>query len=96
MSEDEGAGLSLPRSLAAKIAIAFEFVDADFVRIGDAVAILVAVVFEVESTSLRMLAEHIGVAILIAGGDQLFELQLLEVVREVVEEIADLWIVTVA
>lgn len=70
--------------------------DADFVRVGDAVIVLVAVVFEVDSRLRRVLAEQIGVAILVAGCDQLFQLQLLEVVREVVKEVADLGIVAVA
>jgi hypothetical protein len=42
------------------------------------------------------LAEQIGVAVLVAGGEQLLQLQLLEVVREVVKEIANLGIVAVA
>ena len=42
-----------------------------------------------------MLAEQISVAVLVADGDQLLQLQLLEVVREVVKEIADLGIVAV-
>ncbi len=70
--------------------------DTDFVRVWDAVFVLVAVVFEVESTCRRVLAEQIGIAILVAGGDQLFQLKFLEVVREVVEEIADLGIVAIA
>lgn len=70
--------------------------DADFVRVGDAIVILVAVVFEVDSSFARVLAEQIGVAILVAGGDQLFQLQLLEVVGEVVKEIANLGIIAVA
>jgi hypothetical protein len=41
-------------------------------------------------------AEQICVAILVAGGDQIFQFQLLEVVREVVKEIAYLGIVAVA
>ena len=63
---------------------------------GDAVVVLVAVVFEVDSLFRCVLAEQIGVAILVAGGDQLFQFQLLEVVREVVEEIADLGVIAVA
>ena len=43
-----------------------------------------------------MLAEQIGVAILVAGDDQLFQLQLLEVVGEIVKEVAGLGIVAVA
>ena len=82
--------------LAAKIAVAFQLVNADFVRVGDAVVVLVAVVFEVDSPLRRVLAEQVGVAVLVAGGDQLLQLQLLEVVREVVKEVADLGIVAVA
>jgi hypothetical protein len=37
--------------LAAKIAVAFEFVDANFVRVGDAVVLLARRVFEVDSPS---------------------------------------------
>ena len=70
--------------------------EAYFVRVGDAVVVLVAVVVEVDSLFRRVLAEQVGVAILVAGGDQLFQLQLLEVVREVVKEVADLGIIAVA
>ena len=70
--------------------------DADFVRVGHAVVVLIAVVFEVASTLSRVLVEQIGVAVLVTGGDQLFQLQLLEVMREVVKEIADLGIVAIA
>ncbi len=70
--------------------------DADFVRVGDAVVALIAVVFEVDSLFPRVLAEHISVAVLVAGGDQLLELQLLEVVREVVKKVTDLGIIAVA
>src|SRR5674476_64830 len=70
--------------------------DADLVRVGDASVVLVAVVFEVDSPLRRVRAEQIGIAILVAGGDQPFQRQLLEVVRKVVKEIADLGIVAVA
>ena len=50
----------------------FERSFADFVGVGDAVVVLVAVVFEVDSLFLCVLAEQIGVTILVAGGDQLF------------------------
>jgi hypothetical protein len=71
-------------------------VNADFGRIGNAIVVLVAIVFEVDSLLRHVLAEEIGVAILVAGGDQFFQLQLLKVVREVVKEITDRGIVAVA
>jgi hypothetical protein len=81
---------------AAEIAVAFEIVDADFLRVRDAAAVLVAVVFKVDSTLRSVLAEQIGITIPVTGRDELFQPELLEVVREVVEEIAYLWIVAVA
>ena len=70
--------------------------DADFVRVGDVVVVLVAVVFEVASTLSRVLVEQIGVAVLVTGGDQLLQLQFLEVMRKVAKEIANLGIVAIA
>ena len=61
-----------------------------------AALVLVAVVLEVDASLRRVRAEQIGVAILVAGGDQLLQFQLLEIVREVVKEIADRRIVAVA
>ena len=55
----------------------------------DAAFVLIAVVFEIASTLSR-------VAILVAGHDQLLQLQFLEIMREVVKEIADLGIVAIA
>lgn len=69
--------------LAAKITVASESVNTDLVWVGHAVIVLVAVVFEDNSLFNRVRAEQIGVAILVAGCDQLFQLQLFEVVREV-------------
>jgi hypothetical protein len=69
--------------------------NADFVGVWNAVAVLVAVVFEKDSLFELVRAEQVGVDILIAGCDQRFKLQLVEVVREIVKEVADLWIVRV-
>ena len=70
--------------------------NADLVRVRNAIAALVAIVFEVDACLARMITEQVGVGILVARSSQLFQLQFLEVVREVVEEMADLWIVTIA
>lgn len=71
--------------------------NSDFFRVGNTILVFVAIVFEPEPIFRGVLAEQIGVAILVAGGDELFQLQrLVEVVREVVEEFADLGVVAIA
>lgn len=69
--------------------------NANLFRSGNPVAILLALVFQVRAHLGSMLAEKIGVLVFVAGGDQLFKLQFLEVVREVVKELADLGVVAV-
>jgi len=78
---------------AAEIAVAFESAYADIVRVRDAAAVLVAVVFKVDSTLRSVLTEQIGITIPVTGRDEHFQPELLEVVRELVEKIAYLWIV---
>jgi hypothetical protein len=70
--------------------------DPDFIGIGESIAILVPLVHEVFSILEVMLAEQVGGVALIAGGYEPLELQLLKVVREVVEEVADERVVAVA
>lgn len=78
------------------IAVALEFVDADLVGVGLAVAVCVALVFEVKRAGGLMRAAEVGLLLFVAGRDQPFELQPLEIVGEVVEEVADARVVAIA
>lgn len=70
--------------------------DADLVAVGEVVAALVAVVDEADGLFGVVPAEQVHILILVAGGDQLLESKFLEVVRKVVEEIADAGVIAIA
>jgi hypothetical protein len=75
--------------LAAEVAIALQWFHTDFLRIGYAVAVLVALVFQIDSLLAVVLAEEVAFVILVAGGDEFFQSQRLKVKGKIVEEIAD-------
>jgi len=54
------------------------------------------VIFEIDALFRLVRAEQICVLVLIASGDELLQFQFLEVVGEVVEEIADARVIAVA
>ena len=69
--------------------------DPDFLRIRDIVPTLVPFIFQVNGPSRVISAKHIHVLVLVAGGNEFLKPQLLEVVREVMEEITHSRIVAV-
>jgi hypothetical protein len=83
--------------LASEVAVAFEGVDADPLRGGNASARgSLAFVDEVDTELAVVLAEEVGVAVLVAGGDEFLELEVVELAGEVVKEVADLGVIAVA
>ncbi|WP_240520536.1 hypothetical protein, partial [Glutamicibacter sp. BW77] len=80
---------------AAKVSVTFEWFNADFLGVRNQVPVLVSLVLKVHSLFSVILAEQIRLLALITSGYEFFELQLLEVVAEVMEEIADPWIIAV-
>jgi hypothetical protein len=81
---------------AAEVAIAFQRFHAYFFRIGYVVAVLVALVFQIDRLVTFVLAEEVAFLILIAGGDEAFQPQIFKLVGEIMEEIADARVVAVA
>ena len=80
----------------AEVAIAFERTDADLLRVGDAVAVLVAGVFEPDGALAVVPGEEVALLVLVAGGYEPFQTKRLELLGEVVEEVGDARVVAVA
>jgi hypothetical protein len=95
---DNNVGLFQKRDtfVTAKVAVAFEMMYADFLGVRQTVATFVAVILEIDTLFRLVRTEQISVLVLVAGGDELLEFQLLEIVGEVMEEIADAGVVTIA
>jgi hypothetical protein len=81
---------------APEVPVAPEGLDPDLFGIGNVVAVLVPLVLEVDGLLRVVLANEICVLALVASGDELPESQLLEVVGEVMEEVAHAGVVAVA
>jgi len=70
--------------------------DTDCLWVWNAALVIVSTVFKVNGVFSIVPAEQVTTLILVADGDQLLEAQLLEVVREIVKEVANPRIVAVA
>lgn len=67
----------------------------NFIIRGDIVLILRTPVIQADGGVGLMAAEHIRLTIFVTGGDQLFQAQMREVRRKIVNKIADLRIITI-
>jgi len=63
---------------------------------GSFILVIIAGVFEVNRLFLVVLAKEVGRVVLVAGRYELFQAEVLEVVGEVVEEVANARVVAVA
>ena len=81
--------------IAAEVAIALQRLDAHLIWVGNVVLVRVALVLQVDRLLGVVLTEEVGVLTLVTSGDQLLQTQLLEVVREVVEKVADAGVIAV-
>lgn len=79
-----------------EVAIALQVVDTCLLGVGQTVAVVAAVVFEPEGPLRVVLTEEVSLLILIAGSNWFLQPQLLEIITEIMEEIADSWVVAVA
>lgn len=79
-----------------EVAVPRQVLDADFNAIRFIIFVLVTVVFEIDGPFGVVSAEQVHILILVAGGNEFFEAQFLEVERKVTEEIAHMRIITVA
>ena len=70
--------------------------DADFLGVRYAVAIAVAEILQPNRPFAVVLAEQVAVLVLVASGNQFLQAQLLEVVTEIMEEVAHTRVVAVA
>ena len=83
--------------LATEVAIVFEWMYANPAGGGNSTTRgTFAFVNEIGTACTMMLAEMIGIAVLIAGGDEFLELEVVEFTREVMEKVADLGVIAVA
>src|SRR5262249_1626651 len=82
--------------VAPEVPVALEVLDADALGIRNHGIAELTFVFEIDGLFGVVLAEQVAVLVLVARRDELLEAELLEVVRKVVEEVADPWIVAVA
>ena len=73
----------------AEIAIALQVMHADFFHRGHAVLIARAVIFQLDRALGLVLAEHVGLLVLVAGRDQFLQTQHFKIAGEVAEEVAD-------
>jgi len=80
----------------AEVAVTLQLVDADLLRIGNAVAVLVAVVDERDRALAVVLRKEVRRLVLVARRDEALQPQRLELEGEVVEEVGDARIVAVA
>ena len=80
----------------AEVSVAAQFADADFFGVRNPVAVLVAVIDEVYGTLAVVPGKQIDVLVLVAGGDESFEPEGLELVGEIMEEVGNARIVAVA
>ena len=74
--------------LATEVAVTLERLDPNLLGVGDIVAVSVARVLELDRLLGVVLAEEIDLLVPVASRDELLQAQLLEVVGEVVEEVA--------
>lgn len=81
---------------AAEVAIPFERSHLYFARIGHIVAIFVAIVDLIDRLLAGVHREQINILALVAGGDYSFESEVIELQREVLEEVAHSWVIAVA
>jgi len=83
--------------IATEVAIPFKGVNTDPIRRGNAAAGgALAFVDKIDAKLGVVPAEKVGVAVLVAGGDELLELEVVELARKVVKEVADLGVIAVA
>ncbi len=80
----------------AEVAIALQLVDADLLRIGNAVSVPVSVINERDCALAVVLREEVRRLVLVARRDEPLQTQRLELIGEVVEEVGDARIVAVA
>ena len=80
----------------SEVSVALELVDADFLRIGNSVAIAVAEILQPDGLFAIVTGEEVTVLVFVAGRYQPFQPQRLELVREVEEEVGHARVVAVA
>lgn len=81
---------------AAEVAVAFEFVDSDLLGTRHTVAVPITEIFKPDRGLAVVPAEQIHILILVAGCDKFLKSKKLKVIGEIVKEIADSWVITVA
>ena len=80
----------------AEIAVAVKVMDANFFGVGYTVAVAVAGIFKPYSLFAIVLTEQVAVLVFVAGGYQLFQSKLLEIVAEIMKKVAHSRVVAVA
>ena len=80
----------------AEIAIAFQRVDAYFLWVGNVVAILVTIIYQIYCLFTLILTEQVHILILVASGDESLQPKKLKVISEVREKVAHPWVITIA
>ena len=80
----------------AKVAVALKLADANFLRVGNSVAIPVAKVFQPNRPLTLVPRKEVALLVLVAGGDESFQPQSLELICEIVEEVGDARVIAVA
>ena len=67
-----------------------------FLRVRYTIAVAVAVIFKPNGTLTVILAEKVTLLALVASSYKFLQSELLEIMTEIVEEIADAWIIAIA
>ena len=79
-----------------EVAVSFEFVDSDFFRAWHTVSVPVAEIFKPDRGLAVVSTEQIHILILVAGCDKFLKSEKLKVVGEIMKEVADSRVITVA
>ena len=80
----------------AEVTVSFKFVDSDLLRAWHTVTVPVAEIFKPDRGLAVVPAEQIHILILVAGCDEFSKSKKLKVVGEIMKEIADSRVITVA
>ena len=82
--------------MRTEISVTIEVMDTDFLWVWHTVAIAVAVIFKPNGTLAVVAAEKVTFLALVTSSYEFFESKRLKVMAEIMEEITDAWIITIA
>ena len=80
----------------AEVTVALKLADAYFLRVGNAVSVSVAKVFQPNRPLAVMAGKEVALLVLVAGGDEPFQPQRLKLVGEVVKKVGNARVVAIA